>query len=715
MAIDLDNDILFTCHPDPLWIYDLGTLRFLAVNNAAIAKYGYSEKEFLAMTIADIRPQEDMPQLLANVASVTTGLDQAGIWTHRLKSGETIFVDITSHTIDYHGIKAELVSARDVSKLIKSNERLQQQEANLRTTQRLLSLGTWQQNLDTGELTWSDNIYALYGVDPNDFASGQETFRALLHPDDREEMFARIAAYDAAPKPHFNFQHRVLRPDGKIIHVRGVGELTHTKAGRILSGVVRDVTTEMETDAQLASAASIQRIAGRAALLGGWRVDIASETVEWSEETIAIHEITANIPGKYRLPLTEAIGFFAPQYHRELWQLFSDCKTHGNSFDQAFELITAEGNHIWGRVIGEPEYDSNGNICAVQGALQDITAQVVAQKESENLSTRLHQTLDSMSDAFFLLDKDYCFAYLNNRAAQLIQQDKEDLVGHNILSRLGATAMAPFMEQYRIALNNGTSVHFTRYFPPLKTWFNVDVYPSNEGLAVYFRDVTEAKIREEQLRLLETAVSRQNDILLITEADSIDAPDAPKIVYINDAFVRKTGFNREEVLGKTPRILQGKDTQRSELDRIRAALETAQPVRSELINYTKGGEPFWLEVDIVPLMDGSGKPSHFVAVERDISERKASEQAARINEERFQLVARATNDVIWDWDLVNNLVWWNEALDTLFGYAPGDVEPGAESWSNRIHPDDRDRVLASIHRVIDGSDSKWQHEYRFIH
>ena len=715
MTIDLDSDMLFTCHPDPLWIYDRDSLRFLAVNNAAIAKYGYSREEFLAMTIADIRPQEDMPQLLANVASVTTGLDHAGVWTHRLKSGDTIFVDITSHAVDYQGLKAELVSARDVTKLIKNNERLQQQEANLRTTQRLLSLGTWEQNLDTGELTWSDNVYAMYGVDPKDFASGQKTFRALLHPDDREEMFARIAAYEAAPKSHFNFQHRIVRPDGNIIHVRGVGELTTTKAGRVLSGVLRDVTAEVEASAQLAAAASIQRIAGRAARLGGWRVDIASESVEWSEETAAIHEVTADSQGKYHLSLNDAIGFFAPEHRQELWQLFFACKTLGKSFDQAFQLITAKGNCIWGRVIGEPEYDDNGNICALRGALQNITEQIEAQKKSDDLSTRLHQTLDSMSDAFFVLDRDYRFVYLNDRAAQLMQQDKGDLAGQLIADRFDAANLAPFIEQYRKAASSGTAVHFTTYSPALKTWFSVNAHPSDEGLAVYFRDVTEAKIRDEQLRLLETAVSRQNDILVITEANTIDAPDGPKIVYINDAFVRKTGFSREEVLGKTPRILQGKDTQRSELDRIRNALATVEPVRSELINYTKSGEPFWLELDIVPLANGSGKPSHFVAVQRDISERKAAEQTAKINEERFQLVARATNDVIWDWDLVNNRVWWNEALKTIFGYAPDDMEAGADSWSNRIHLDDKERVLDSIHQVIAGNDSKWQHEYRFIH
>ncbi|MEY2557388.1 MAG: hypothetical protein QOE34_813, partial [Verrucomicrobiota bacterium] len=107
---------LFEANPLPMWIYDLETLSFLEVNDAAISHYGYRREEFLAMTIADIRPTDDKPLLLANVAQVAEGLiDNAGVWRHRQKDGSIIDVEITSHVLDCGGRRAELVSAFDIT------------------------------------------------------------------------------------------------------------------------------------------------------------------------------------------------------------------------------------------------------------------------------------------------------------------------------------------------------------------------------------------------------------------------------------------------------------------------------------------------------------------------------------------------------------------------------------------------------------------------
>ncbi len=107
--------LLFESNPHPMWVYDLETLSFLAVNTAAISHYGYSREEFLAMTLKDIRPFEDIPALLDSVSRVGSGFDMAGIWRHRKKDGGIIYVEINSHTITFAGRHAEVVLANDVT------------------------------------------------------------------------------------------------------------------------------------------------------------------------------------------------------------------------------------------------------------------------------------------------------------------------------------------------------------------------------------------------------------------------------------------------------------------------------------------------------------------------------------------------------------------------------------------------------------------------
>ncbi len=131
----------------------------------------------------------------------------------------------------------------------------------------------------------------------------------------------------------------------------------------------------------------------------------------------------------------------------------------------------------------------------------------------------------------------------------------------------------------------------------------------------------------ERLRLLESVVVNANDAVLITSAEPIDLP-GPRVVYCNAAFTRTTGYSAEEMLGRTPRVLQGPGTSRKALDRLRHALSRWKPIEVELLNRRKNGTEFWVELSIVPVANEKGWFTHWVSVQRDISDRKAAEEAA---------------------------------------------------------------------------------------
>ena len=188
---------LFESSPQPMWVYDLETLRFLAVNDAAVGCYGWSREEFLAMGLADVRPTEDVPALHDNVAGVVDGYGDAGVWRHRRKDGREILVRITSHTLEFEDRRAEMVLATDVTEQRRA-------EAELQRTHELLR-GVVEQSpapiytlSPTGEVTsWNRAAEQVFGwtaaealgrVLPIVQAEAEPHFRALM---------ARLLAGDA--------------------------------------------------------------------------------------------------------------------------------------------------------------------------------------------------------------------------------------------------------------------------------------------------------------------------------------------------------------------------------------------------------------------------------------------------------------------------------------------------------------------------------------
>ncbi len=125
----------------------------------------------------------------------------------------------------------------------------------------------------------------------------------------------------------------------------------------------------------------------------------------------------------------------------------------------------------------------------------------------------------------------------------------------------------------------------------------------------------------ERLRLLEAAVENANDVILITEAEPFNQP-GPAIVYVNPAFTQMTGYTAEEVLGKTPRILQGPDTDLAVNAEVRAKLAKWKPVQVEVLNYRKDGTPFWAELNIVPIANSKGWYTHWISIQRDVTARR---------------------------------------------------------------------------------------------
>lgn len=128
-------------------------------------------------------------------------------------------------------------------------------------------------------------------------------------------------------------------------------------------------------------------------------------------------------------------------------------------------------------------------------------------------------------------------------------------------------------------------------------------------------------VGEAHRSLLESVLAFANDAVLITEAEPLEQP-GPRILYANAAFTATTGYTLEDVLGRSPRLLQGPRTDRRTLDHLKACFQAWKPVQVELVNYRKDGSEFWVEMSIAPVADASGWYTHWISIQRDITERK---------------------------------------------------------------------------------------------
>ena len=255
------------------------------------------------------------------------------------------------------------------------------------------------------------------------------------------------------------------------------------------------------------------------------------------------------------------------------------------------------------------------------------------------LSFDLALLLDNLAAGVIVHAMDTTILYANPRGLELLRMTWEQAVGRqaltpdwNLLDEFGAV-LTPAQYPVNRVIQTGQPlselvIGARCADDPAPTWVVLNAFidksQQTQRVVVTFSDISQ--YRRLQFRDI---VDRAFDAVLVCEATHLDAPEGPRIVYVNDAFCQLSAYTRAELLGKTPRILQGPQSDRASRNRIRLALQAEQPVRETLLNYDKHGTPYWVDVSIFPLREHGDKVTHFAAFERDVSEAKRAELAQR--------------------------------------------------------------------------------------
>jgi PAS domain S-box-containing protein len=423
-------------------------------------------------------------------------------------------------------------------------EKLNHSEANLATAQKIAHVGNWEFDVLTGEITWSEEKFRIFGLDPT---CSELTYAELLdkvHPDDRE-LFQRVASVAIASGTSYELDYRVVRPNGEVRYVEGRGEAVVNDAGQTirLRGTARDITERKETEEAL-------------------RFSLATNRA-----------------------LLDAIP-----------DMIFRCRADGTYIDfkpaPNIKAIMPPSMFIGKKVQDVlPKELAQRVLCAYEQAILSGSTQT------------LEYQLKSDSD-----DE------LRDYEARLVAKDSDEIL-------------------------------------------------------VLVRDITEQKLAQERLRLLERAIAASNNGIIITDAI---APNNP-IMYVNSGFERLSGYAKEEVLDRKCYPFKPTEATPTALEEIQRALNQGKETQVTLHTSRKDGTRFWSELCITPVRDATGRLTNFIGVQTDISTRIAFEQALRQSEERFRNLVETTSDWVWEVDENAVYTYASPKVFDLLGYKPEEV------------------------------------------
>ena len=324
------------------------------------------------------------------------------------------------------------------------------------------------------------------------------------------------------------------------------------------------------------------------------------------------------------------------------------------------------------------------------------------------------EMLDRMHDAVIVTDLNGIITGCNRAVNSIYAFDPQELVGQNVAvlyaeedRHILADTVVPevlrtgsFQGELRNRTQSGDYIYIHLSVALLRdadgtptgmVGFSVDVTAQKLGtLAVRRTEEVERQIEQQKtssamMQMLYRAVERAEDVILVTEAEPLDEP-GPRILYVNHAFERLTGYTPSEVIGKTPRILQGTRTDKAALRRIRTALSSWQPIREELINYRKDGSEFWVDLSIFPIANEDGWYTHWISIQRDTTPQNTLRERLAEEEARQRVLTEAIPQLLWTADQEGRCTYVSQACADFLGMAPSEILDGG--WLGCVHPDD---------------------------
>lgn len=528
----------------------------------------------------------------------------------------------------------------------------------------------------------------------------QHTYRKFVHPED-----INISDNDLDNLNHGkntrSFENRYITKSGEIIWLSWTSN-TSLEEGLIYASA-KNITQEKKLRELNQQATKLSRI-------GSWEIDLLKNELYWSD---MVHKIHESDPESYTPDINSAINLFRKDFQPIIKEKIENAIETGKGYDIEAIKITHKNNERWIRTIANVDR-LNGVTRRIYGSFQDI-------HERKINEIKLQESLKKLEDYKFALDqsasitiadKNGIITEVNDNFCKLSKYSRAELIGrtHKIINSKyhskaffkelwdTITAGKVWRGEVRNKAKDG-SVYWA--LSTVVPFLDKNNQPF-QYMAIRI-DITEKKkVDKKILNILE-----EKNNILESIGDAFFAVNKNwRVTYWNKQAEILVGKKREEILGEILWNIFNKETDHDIYVKLKKSLKKNQNLSLEIYSIVLKK---WVEIAAYPNKDGLSV--YF----KDISERKASDFKLIEAKERFEKVAEATSDAIYEWNIVEDLHYWGAGFETILGYDLKHQKPSSKLWLDQIHPEDVKRVRKSIFDAITNPNTfKWEEAYRFI-
>ncbi len=576
-----------------------------------------------------------------------------------------------------------ILVARDITERRQAKERLQAREKQLADSQRIAHIGSWEHNLTTGKVFWSDELFRLLGLDPKTDPADFGMFFEMIHPDDRPNLSKAIDATVRLGKP-FSIEYRFVYRNGEVRIIHARAELIHDESGtqNILSGTGQDITERIRTEEMLRKSEESLREAQQLAHIGNWSYDVLSQNLWWSEELYRIFEVDSSTA-----PLTSEL--LLAKIHPEDQARFKEEMAAGQPSRSDYRVLFADGRIKYIHEEVKLQHDNGGTVVRYTGTAQDVTDRKIAEAALKESEKRLRTLIDAIPDAVVFKDAAGHHIIANRANEEVLGLSPEMLIGKTVEDLLPPDEAATCRKNDEEVMKKRKTVRdeehmagkdgATRIIDTIK----VPLYDDSGkamGLVGIIRDITERKQAEEKIRQSEQFI---RGILDTVDEGFIVVDRDYRILTANKAYCSQIGGCDKTIIGRHCYEISHKNTrpcyEEGEECATRRAFETGTPHSALHRHKDANDNILYVETKAFPIKDVSGAVTSVIETINNITERHLLEEE-RLKTQKLESIGTLAGGIAHD---------FNNLLQGIFGYIS----------MAKMSVDRRDKALAMLEQA----------------